>query len=84
MTTDKAAPITKGVAGAMIATMAGRAVALMRLIMSTTGIMLHAAPLARARIANPEVTLTTLTDPTSLMDLVAPKDHIVLLLAIMP
>ena len=68
----------------MIATMAGRAVALMRLTMLTTERILHAAPLARARIANPEVTLTTLTDPTSLMDLVDPKDHIVLLLAIMP
>ena len=84
MTTDTAAPITKGVASAMITTMTGRAIALMRLTMATTETMLHAAPFICAHIADPGVALTTLTGPTNLMALVAPKDHIILLLEIMP
>ena len=84
VTTNKATPITMGVAGAMIATMTGRAVALMRLTMLTTETMLRAAPLLRTHIADPGVTLTTLASPISLMALVTPKDPIHLFLAIMP
>ena len=84
VTTGKAVPITKGVADAMIATMTGKAVAIMTPTMWTTEQMLHAAPLVRAHIADPGVALTTLTSPISSRALVAPKDHIHLLLAIMP
>ena len=71
VTTSKAAPIIKGVASAMIATMTGRAVALTTLTMSTTGIMLHEAPLTRAHIAAPEVVPNTPIDPVTLTDLMA-------------
>ena len=84
VTSNKAASITKGVVDAMITTMTGKAVAIMTLTMSTTDQMRHAAPLVCAHMANPGVTLTTLASPISLMALLTPKDHIHMLLAIMP
>ena len=71
VTTNKVAPIIKGVASAMIATMTGRAVATARLTMSMTGILLHEAPLARAHLEAPGVLPKTPTDPSTLTDLMA-------------
>ena len=66
VTTSKAAPIIKGVASAMTATMT-----VTTLTISMTGIMLHEAPLARAHIAAPGVVPKTPTDPATLANLIA-------------
>jgi len=77
VTTNNAAPITKGVANAIITMMTGsaKAVATMPLTMLRTEHMLQVAPLALvcAHITGPGAALTTLASPISLVALATPK-----------